>query len=118
MSVGTVTSAGDYVGQRYREQRVLRWDTLARRSVDAAGGEGRHYHSRLARVYRHLIAPGSTVLELGCGRGDLLAKLRPRVGVGVDFSPEMVARAQEAHPHLHFCCADAHELELGQTFDF
>src|SRR5438552_2599050 len=64
-----------------------------------------------------LIPPGKRVLEVGCGRGDLLAALKPSYGVGVDFSAEMLARAREKHPELTFVEGDAHELALAQTFD-
>ena len=42
-----------------------------------------------------LIPPGKRVLELGCGRGDLLAALEPSYGVGVDFSARTIAKARE-----------------------
>lgn len=43
---------------------------------------------------------GQAVLDVGCGRGELLALLRDRVGpeghvTGIDYSAGMVARAQE-----------------------
>lgn len=81
-------------------------------------GLGGAYHRRLECIYRFLIPPGSRVLEVGCGRGDLLAAVAPAVGIGVDFAGEMVRQATARHPHLKFLEADAHELdELGGTFD-
>lgn len=50
------------------------------------------------------------MLEVGCARGDLLAALEPAAGVGVDFSPAMLARARAAHPELELVLADAHDL--------
>ena len=73
-------------------------------------GWGRAYHERLAQVYRLWVAPGQRILEIGCGKGDLLASLRPSHGVGVDFSPEMVRRARIAHPEIEFIEADGHDL--------
>ena len=52
---------------------------------------------------------GKRVLELGCGRGDLLAALEPSYGVGVDFSARTIARARELHPHLHFVLGDVED---------
>jgi len=57
------------------------------------------------------------VIEIGCGQGDLLAALKPAVGVGVDFSGEMIKRAVQRHPELRFVQADAHDLSLDETFD-
>lgn len=92
------------------------WDSTAIK-MDTWNGWGGAYHRRLLRVYRHLIAPGQRVLEVGCGRGDLLAGLEPVHGVGVDFSGEMVERARDRHPELTFIEADAHALELEGDFD-
>ncbi|MGD0088899.1 MAG: glycosyltransferase [Planctomycetota bacterium] len=100
----------------YRQSRVQHWDGLARR-VGRWAGLGEYYHRRMREVYGFVAAPEQKVLELGCGTGDLLAALKPSVGVGVDFSPEMIARAREKHPELQFLCADAHKLELEGPFD-
>jgi ubiquinone/menaquinone biosynthesis C-methylase UbiE len=103
--------------ERYREERTAHWDGVAH-ATDGWRGLGGAYHRRLARVYRFLVPPGQKVLELGCGRGDLLAALEPAVGVGIDVSGEMVRRAAARHPRLRFLAADAHEIGgLGETFD-
>ena len=52
------------------------------------------------------------VLELGCGKGDLLAALCPSIGVGVDFSPEIIQRARMLHPDITFVEADCHNLQI------
>ena len=43
------------------------------------------YHDDDLKFMQFLIPPGKRVLELGCGRGDLLAALKPSYGVGIDF---------------------------------
>ena len=97
---------------------MAHWDAVARRGVRPEGFRS-YYQRRLADVYRHAVAPGERILEIGCGEGDLLAFLEPSVGVGVDFSLEMLERARKRHPgaNLRFVQADAHELELDETFD-
>lgn len=102
----------------YREERAAHWDEVAR-ATDRWRGMGGAYHRRLERVYQFLVPPGQRVLELGCGRGDLLAALKPSVGIGIDLSGEMVRRAAERHPELRFLHADAHDLSplSGETFD-
>jgi SAM-dependent methyltransferase len=108
----------DPAEQRYRQERTAHWDAVARRWRHRSGLAGA-YHRRLERVYRFLVPPGSKVLEIGCGTGDLLAALQPAVGVGIDLSGEMVRLAAERHPALRFLQADAHEVEnLNETFDF
>ena len=54
---------------------------------------------------------------MGCGHGDLLAALKPSVGVGIDFSAEMISRAQKRHPELRFIVAEAHSPPIDETFD-
>jgi ubiquinone/menaquinone biosynthesis C-methylase UbiE len=54
------------------------------------------------------VAPGSSVLDLGCGCGVPVARrLARRYSVtGVDFSPVQIARARELVPDAKFVCAD------------
>jgi SAM-dependent methyltransferase len=117
---GPASDPGIAAADRYRQDRIAHWDEVARGS-DRWSGLGGSYHRRLERIYRFLVPPGLKVLELGCGTGDLLAALKPSVGVGVDFSGEMVHRAASRHPHLRFLEADAHNAgdidQLGETFD-
>jgi len=80
--------------------------------------KNRYYYEDQARYYRFLVPEGVSVLELGCGTGDLLCALRPRRGVGVDFSGEMIKRAGERYPDLEFREADIESLKpWGETFD-
>lgn len=78
----------------------------------------RYYHRRLQSLYRWLIPAGQRVLDLGCGVGDVLAACAPATGVGVDFSAETLRVARERHPGLRFVQSDAHEVALGETFDY
>jgi SAM-dependent methyltransferase len=57
----------------------------------------RDFHVQLLQHFRHHIPEGSRVLECGCGNGDLLAGLRPALGMGIDFSFAMVEKAQKYH---------------------
>src|SRR5205807_1888324 len=102
--------------QRYTSGRREHWDAIARR-LDAWRGAGGTYQRLVTRAYRFVCPEGMRVLEVGCGRGDLLAALAPSRGVGVDFSPEMLARARARHPHMTFVEGDAHGFALDETFD-
>ncbi len=80
-----------------------------------------YYYRQQHNYYRFLIPEGATVLELGCGLGDLLATLNPQRGVGVDLSPEMIRLASQRHaqqPNLEFITADLETFQLDETFDF
>lgn len=99
----------------FQSQRVKVWDRIAveKPRFDLSG----YYHNRLITLYRSLIRPGLDVIELGCGTGDLLAAVEPRLGVGVDFSGEMIALARARHPDLDFHREDVHDMSIDGTFD-
>jgi SAM-dependent methyltransferase len=67
------------------------------------------YHEDDNKFMRFLIPPGKRVLELGCGRGDLLAVLKPSYGVGIDFGAETIQKANARHPELYFVLGDAED---------
>ena len=67
------------------------------------------YHEDDLKFMRFLIPPGKRLLELGCGRGDLLAALAPSYGVGIDFGAGTIARARQQHPRLTFFLGDVED---------
>ena len=78
------------------------------------------FHAQLLGLFRRHVPPGERVLEVGCGAGDLLAGLRPARGLGLDFSPAMVAKARARHaarPELEFREADVQAAEFDGTYD-
>ena len=108
-----------YFDQQFEQYRKLRrenWDSIARGDYPTWG---RYYHRRLKEIYRQNIPERSTVLEIGCGKGELLAALKPSMGVGIDLSAEMIKAASTHHPQFQFIVGDVHDVDLGdQTFDF
>ncbi|MBM3393936.1 MAG: methyltransferase domain-containing protein, partial [Betaproteobacteria bacterium] len=59
-------------------------------SRDAWMGKNAYYYRDDRAYMRFLVRPGQSVLELGCGTGELLNTLEPSRGVGVDLSARMV----------------------------
>ena len=76
-----------------------------------------YFYKELESFYRFQIPEGSSVLEIGCGTGDLLASMRPSRGVGVDISPEMVKIASARYPDMDFREMDASLETFEETFD-
>jgi 2-polyprenyl-3-methyl-5-hydroxy-6-metoxy-1,4-benzoquinol methylase len=109
------TQAPDKQAQ-YTAERQEYWNEFAQ-SAQRWERVRRYYQNRLGGIYEFLIPPGARVLDLGCGQGDLLARLKPSRGVGVDLSAEMIELARARHPELTFIQADAHGLELNEQFD-
>ena len=80
---------------------------------------GQGYRELLARYYRYLIPPAASVLEIGCGGGDLLARLPNEDVAGIDVSVAQVERARSRVPRGQFRVGAGETLEaLGRTYDF
>lgn len=77
----------------------------------------RGYRDLLARYYNLLIPAEASVLEVGCGAGELLAHLRARRRVGVDLSPRQIEAARERVPAAEFHVMAGEEMEIADTFD-
>lgn len=77
----------------------------------------RAYRRLLAHYYNLLIPPGASVLEIGCGSGELLSFIRAGRKVGVDVSPAQIAAAHQRVPDAEFFAQAGELLELRETFD-
>ena len=64
-------------------------------------------HRDLTEALARLIPADAAVLEVGCGEGDLLAALPNARRMGIDYLPEVVARARARHPEIAFEVGDA-----------
>src|SRR5437868_8282734 len=110
------SSARGRLAERRSERKqatALHFDALAGER-DRWKSKNAYYHRSIERLCRRFIPPGSRVLELGCGTGDLLAilSLDPRGSLGIDLSPATVARARAKHPTLRFEVGDAEDPPL------
>ena len=80
--------------------------------------KNRYYYEEVERIVRFHVPRGASVLEVGCGTGDLLAALAPSRGVGIDISPKAVEFARSKHPGLTFLAGDAEDIPLSEPFDY
>ena len=65
------------------------------------------------------IKPGDHILDLGCGTGYLSDQIAQKGAVvtGIDNSPEMIKKAEQAYPDLNFGVADASNFSFAEPFD-
>ncbi|BBH46098.1 methyltransferase [Pseudomonas sp. KU43P] len=69
--------------------------------------------------FHALLQPSSTVLDLGCGSGQPVARYLIEAGmsmVGVDSSTHMIALCAERFPDQHWLQADMRTLSLNTQF--
>lgn len=114
---------------------------MARSLDDVVAGiresDDHHLYSSLAPLYKFIydrhfdyddqfstvqeVVPNSTssVLEVGCGAGQLLALLTDEYDhvVGVELNDEMASLAREAAPTAEVITADMKTVDLGTRFD-
>ena len=97
---------------------VRTYEDFARHYDEVTGGDPL---ANGARVRRHLRrhAPGAvSLLELGCGSGQILAALSEVPSLtGIDRSPQMLAQARARVPRARLIEADMADFDLGESFD-
>jgi SAM-dependent methyltransferase len=77
----------------------------------------RCYRALLAHYYNLFIPADASVLEIGCGSGELLRRLRAGRKVGVDLSAVQLAAAREHVPGAEFHLQAGERLHLPEAFD-
>lgn len=71
---------------------------------------------KIGLLERNLV--GTSVLDVGCGCGDMLASLPDKYDrMGVDVSEEGIALAREGHPGIDFRVMDIEKETIDRRFD-
>ncbi len=100
-------------------QRHLRIIREHYETSPAPAGSTLSYRKILAHYYNLIIPAGASVLEIGCGSGELLARLKTQAVQGIDLSETQIKRARESVPHGTFSVQVGEILDLGgQRFDY
>ena len=65
------------------------------------------------------VKPGERILDLGCGTGDLANQIQEQGAevVGIDASPDMIAKAKAKYPELDFSLANGTDFHFDEPFD-
>ena len=79
------------------------------------------YHEDI-RFMQELIPVGSSILEIGCGNGNLIGSLKPSYGLGIDISSKMIAEAKYKYKDIDFIEADIEQknlfTEINRKFEY
>ncbi|MGZ3885200.1 MAG: glycosyltransferase, partial [Bacteroidia bacterium] len=78
-----------------------------------------YYWNEISNYCNYFSHEDSSVLEIGCGNGDLLASIKGSRKTGIDFSEEFIAWAKEkqAGKGIDFQLMDANNITLTETYD-
>jgi trans-aconitate methyltransferase len=65
------------------------------------------------------VKPGERILDLGCGTGDLGKQIQEHGAeiIGIDASPDMIAKAKAKYPELDFSVANGTDFHFDEPFD-
>ena len=112
-SVNSSTSEFERREAARRKQRIQRLEALTSLRLQSAVRHD-YYAQEVQRLVSSLIVPGSRVLEVGSGLGDLLASIGAESAVGIDVSASIVAEAKKRHPNLDFRVLDVERDPLPE----
>ena len=65
-----------------------------------------------------ILPTNASVIEVGCGGGELLAMIKTKERVGVDISGKQLELARQNNPNLEFIQQSAEQLQMERTFDY
>ena len=81
------------------------------------GGKHSYYKDDITFYCNYFAHEEVSVLEVGCGTGELIGKIKGKRKVGIDFSPTMIELAKKQYPDVEFQCVPADEIKLDEKFD-
>ncbi len=78
-----------------------------------------YYWDEISDYLNYFSHQDTSVLEVGCGNGDLLAKIQGSKKTGIDYSENYIAWAKEKHADkgIEFLHMDANNLQLEHQYD-
>lgn len=78
-----------------------------------------YYWKEISDYCNYFSHEDSSVLEVGCGSGDLLASIAGSKKTGIDFSEPFITWAKDKHKdkNIEFLVMDANNISLSGTYD-
>lgn len=92
------------------------FDSIAPKRIKQRRAKG-YYWNDITSYCNYFIHEDSSVLEIGCGTGELLNDIKAKNKIGIDFSEEMIIQAKSQFPNLDLRVMAAEELALTEKFD-
>ncbi len=76
-----------------------------------------YYWNSISRYCDYFISEDNSVIEIGCGTGELLAWVKGNKKTGIDFSKAMIAKASGQFPEIGFFVMNACEINISEKYD-
>lgn len=99
-----------------KEQQKQYFDSVADDRIRYRKSKA-YYWNYITRYCNYFIHEEDSVLEIGCGTGELITSLKGKRKLGVDFSEKMIYNARLQFPEQEFMVMDAQEIVLKEKFD-
>lgn len=100
----------------------LNKEKLYTKDLIVRGIFGQYYRKKILNIYRGIVPEHSSILQIGCGDGELLSTLKPSIGVGIDLSKDLINIANKRDEQLSFKNVDIRDLNIEdlptQSFDY
>lgn len=76
-----------------------------------------YYWNDITKYCNYFSHDDLTVLEIGCGSGELIGTIKGRVKTGIDFSPSMIEFCKSKYAGVNFYCMAAEKITLTEKYD-
>lgn len=78
----------------------------------------KYYYTYIAELLGLIVEPNKKVLLLRSDTGDFLVAVKPCVGVGLDYSQELLNIAKKKYPQFDFIKSDFENITVDEKFDY
>ena len=89
-----------------RKKSIIEYSNQVAHKRDYWIKKNQSFYSDDRSFMRFLVESNLKILDVGCGTGDLLSSLKPKYGMGIDFSPNMIQIAKKRYPNFDFVEGD------------
>ena len=76
-----------------------------------------YYWDSITDYCNYFIHPQNSVLEVGCGTGELIGRVSGAHKVGIDFCEPLIEQARKAQQNVDFYVMNAENIMLDEKFD-
>jgi SAM-dependent methyltransferase len=76
-----------------------------------------YYWDEITRYCNYFSHETLSVLEIGCGTGELIGQIKAARKAGIDYSAKMIEVAKQQYPNIEFHVQAAEELQTEEKFD-